>query len=216
MGHACGDNPDRMTQPLSAESLADSPADSPRPTSRVASARRRAYRVAELRQELDVPQLVLPWAHAHADFRRNRRARIGTRACGRLRDGSVSGAAGGGERSPRCWRGGGQAWRVQNQAGKPRADAAAGRGQGNSRLHLHPRRHSRRSGHALRAPGHHHWSALASCASDECTRSGAWRHAESKASAGKIGARSTCCGASVSSLDECPARARPRSLSPPR
>ena len=212
MGHACGDNPDRMTQPLSAESLADSPADSPRPTSCVASARRRAYRVAELRQdqELDVPQLVLPWAHVHANFRRNRRARIGTRACGRLRDGSVSGAAGGGERSPRCWRGGDQAWRVQNQAGKPRADAAAGRGQGNSRLHLHPRRHSRRSGHALRAPGHHHWSALASCASDECTRSGAWRHAESKASAGKIGARSTCCGASVSSLDECPARARPR------
>ena len=208
MGHACGDNPDRMTQPLSAESLADSPADSPRPTSCVASARRRAYRVAELRQdqELDVPQLVLPWAHVHANFRRNRRARIGTRACGRLRDGSVSGAAGGGERSPRCWRGGDQAWRVQNQAGKPRADAAAGRGQGNSRLHLHPRRHSRRSGHALRAPGHHHWSALASCASDECTRSGAWRHAESKASAGKIGARSTCCGASVSSLDECPPR----------
>lgn len=131
-------------------------------------------------------------------------------ACGRLRGGSVSGAAGGGERSLRSGSGGGQAWRVQNQAGKLRADAATGGGRGNSRLHLHPRRHSRRSGHALRAPGHHHWSALSSCASGESTRSGAWRHAESKATAVEIGASSMCCEASVLALGECPAPARPR------
>ena len=141
-------------------------------------------------------------------FRRNRRARIGAMFCGRLRDSSVSGAAAGA--NGRRAAGREAEAKVQNQARKLHADAAAGEGRGNSRLHLHPRRHLPRSGHALRASGHHHWAALASCASDECTRSGAWRHAESKASAGKIGARSTCCGASVSSLDECPARARPR------
>jgi hypothetical protein len=144
-------------------------------------------------------------------FRRTRRARIETQWPADGCEAAVSAAQQAGVNG-RCAAGVVEAngWRVQNQAGKLRADAATGGGRGNSRLHLHPRRHSRRSGHALRAPGHHHWSALSSCASGESTRSGAWRHAESKATAVEIGASSMCCEASVLALGECPAPARPR------
>ena len=69
--------------------------------------------------------------------------------------------SGGGERSPEPGRlREAQRACVQYQAGEMRADAAAGGGRGNSRLHLHPRRHLRRSSHALRASSHHHRSAL--------------------------------------------------------
>ena len=92
--------------------------------------------------------------------------------------------------------------RVQYHAGKLRADAAVGGARGNSRLHLHPRCHLQRSGHALRASGHHHRSALTTLATlacgDRISRS-ARRLAESKPVAGKIDGRSTCFDARPSS-----------------
>ena len=150
-------------------------------------------------------------------FRRTRRARIETQWPADGCEAAVSAAQQAGVNG-RCAAGVVEAngWRVQNQAGKLRADADAGGGRGNSRLHLHPQCHSRRSGHALRAPGHHHWSALTSCAGGERTRSGAWRRAESKATTGKIGARSTCCGGPTSAPDQHRARRTPRSLSRPQ
>ena len=89
--------------------------------------------------------------------------------------------------------------RVQYQAGKLRADAAVGGSRGNSRLHLHPRRHLQRSGHALRASGHHHRSALTTLACGDRISRSARRIAESKPVAGKIGGRSTCFDARPSS-----------------
>lgn len=87
-----------------------------------------------------------------------------------------------------------------------RADAAAGGARGNSRLHLHPRRHLQRSGHALRASGHHHRSALTTLACGDRISRSARRLAESKPVAGKIGGRSTCFDARASSPEQCLAR----------
>ena len=89
--------------------------------------------------------------------------------------------------------------RVQYQAGKLRADAAVGGARGNSRLHLHPRRHLQRSGHALRASGHHHRSALTTLACGDRISRSARRIAESTPVAGKIGGHSTCFDARPSS-----------------
>ena len=144
------------------------------------------------------------------EFRRNRRARIDAMACGRLRDSSVSGAAAGvnGRRAA------GREAEAKCARAEPGRRAACRRGR---------RRGPRQPSIAPASPvpfatvgpcAPRVWSASLGGAREAHQRRPrqAWGVAARgiEGNSRKSGASSTCCGASVSSLGECPARVRDR------